>query len=130
MSNLTLWNNEAAITVRYVTNTKFTGVKAFSRLDYDEKTPASDPGANPNYAIESFFKVSAMDWDVTTDGYELAQWTSDGTDASIADRFTFKSYLNDVKDGLWKGTVLAVLFVETWKGTALAVPLSRIKMGL
>lgn len=103
VSNLTLWNNEAAITVRYVKNTKFTNVKAVSRLDYDEKTPANPLGLSPNYGVESFFKVETMDWDLTTDGYELAQWTGDGTDSSISDHFTFKSALNYVKDGLWKG---------------------------
>jgi len=105
VTNLKLWNNEAAITLRYVTNTSFTGVAAVSRLDYDEKTPTNNPGVNPNYAIESYSQVANMSWtNLTFDGYEMDDWIQTATEASTGNSFTSVNYRNHTATGYWEPT--------------------------
>jgi hypothetical protein len=102
ISNLNLWNNEAAITLTYDANTDWVNVTGINRLDYDQVSPPTDPGINPNYGLEANFKVANMNWaTLTLDGYELATWTDDGTNQPTPP-FTFPSpnFLNLVHDGI------------------------------
>ncbi|HXA18670.1 MAG TPA: G8 domain-containing protein [Thermoanaerobaculia bacterium] len=83
ISNLNLWNDEAAMTLSYAGVTDWSDVSGISRLDYDEKPPYPDPGIDPNYGIESNLAVTDMTWTrLTLDGYELGTWTSDGTNTA------------------------------------------------
>jgi hypothetical protein len=109
MNNLTLWNNEAAITLTYDAFTTWTNVTGISRLDYDENKNAQntypDPGISPNYGVEANFILDDMSWtNLILDGYELATFQWDGTNTdqpptNVSFNDNPHNYFHYVQDG-------------------------------
>lgn len=81
--NLTLWNNEMGLRIRYASLTDFTDVKIVNRQDYGYSEPAV--GAEHIQAIEDIRYT-----DLEIDGYEIAGWIQ-RMDKHARDQVTFVS---------------------------------------
>jgi len=80
ISNLELWNNEAAYLLRYAGDTNWSNVAAINRLDYDDFIPANNPSRAPIFAAESFFQIKNMNFaGLLIDGWDIANWLDNAT---------------------------------------------------
>jgi len=101
VSSLTLWNDEAAVLMRYAGNAAFTTVKAISRLDFDE-TATNNPGVNPIEAMEAYQSIVKITWSgLTVEGWDVANWTATGTNTGDHTYLTTPVFRNYVLFGKW-----------------------------
>jgi G8 domain-containing protein len=118
ISNLTLWNDEEAIAIRYAANALWNGVTAINQLDYDE-TQAVNPSIHPVHGTEEMFKLDNMTFNgLTIDGWDIANFlellsTNPNNGATVSDKGTnivvnTPVYKNFAITGTWDKTTAAI----------------------
>lgn len=85
LDQLTLWNNEQAFRMRYVTNTDWLQVDAINRLAYDSLFPT-----HGSFGAELRFRIESQTFtDLSIDGYPVAGWIQIDSAAEARDEVSF-----------------------------------------
>lgn len=102
ISNLSLWNSEAAYLLRYAGNASWSNVIAANRLDFDEINPQHNPSRAPIPATESFYNIQNMTFNgLVIDGWDIANFLSNVTSTGLNITVNSPVYRNFALTGTW-----------------------------